>query len=260
MPTPEKAYDNSAFLHSEAARYLRVLCEYEEPKQRFLAQHVQHTIVFFGSARIHSAEVAQAQLAAAQSTGEIAHAHQALNLSRYYEQARQLARMLTAWSMERGGAHYYICSGAGPGIMEAANRGAAEVPGGQSIGLGISLPLEQSVNAYVTPELAFEFHYFFTRKYWFLNLCKALIIFPGGFGTLDELFETVTLAQTNKIPGKMPIVLFGSDYWDQVINLKAMVNLGTISAADLDLIHPANTVEEAFAYITLALAEQEQVG
>ncbi|WP_287127630.1 LOG family protein [Candidatus Cyanaurora vandensis] len=265
---PEKAYKNLAFLTSEEARAIRILCEYEEPKRRFAHQHVHNTIVFFGSARLSAPDEAQQRLSQAQANTEqnpgpvaqreLHQATTALRLSHYYTAARELARQLTAWSLKKySGYHYYICSGGGPGIMEAANRGAADVTGGKSIGLGISLPMEQGLNPWVTPELAFEFHYFFTRKYWFLNPCKALVIFPGGFGTLDELFETLTLVQTRKIQGKLPVVLFGKDYWQRVLNLEAMVEFGTISPEDLELTYPTDSVEDAFAYITHFLSVAE---
>ncbi|WP_218079376.1 LOG family protein [Anthocerotibacter panamensis] len=266
---PEKAYCNLSFLNSDAARNIRILCEYEEPKQRFLTEQVNNTIVFFGSARcIASAEAKAALELARQGVAqdpenetarkELDRAVAARRLSRYYDDARELAADLTAWSLKKyGGYHYYICSGGGPGIMEAANRGAADVPGGKSIGLGISLPHEQYINPWVTPELAFEFHYFFTRKYWFLNFCKAMVIFPGGFGTMDELFETLTLLQTSKIKGKLPIVLFGSSYWSKVLNLETMQEFGTITREDLALIYPTDSVPEAFTFITSFLMRAE---
>jgi uncharacterized protein (TIGR00730 family) len=264
----EKAYKNIGFLTSPAARHIRILTEYEEPRQRFLANGVHHTIVFFGSARIRSQEDAEARLhgvrerlshdaSDAEALAELPRAESGVKLARYYNQARELARRLTAWSIEKKGRHYYISTGGGPGIMEAGNRGAADVPGGKSVGLGISLPFEQGVNGWVTPELAFEFHYFFTRKYWFLYLAKALIVFPGGFGTLDELFETVTLVQTGKIKKKLPVILFGTEYWNDVINVKAMAKWGTISPGDIDLMYVTDSVEDAFNYLTKQLDDVE---
>ncbi len=262
MPQPPKAYRNLDFLTSEAARYIRILCEYEEPKQRFKDLQIERTIVFFGSARIQDQAAAEVNLTYAKDQLElhpddtdlkrlVSKALTGVRMSFYYEAARELAKRLTAWSLERPiHEQYYICSGAGPGIMEAANRGASEVAGGRSIGLGISLPLEQGNNEWVTPELAFEFHYFFTRKYWFLFPCQALVIFPGGFGTLDELFETLTLVQTRKIAHDLPIVLFGPEYWEKVINLQAMTEFGTIGIEDLSLIHITDSVDEAFQYLT----------
>ncbi|MEZ4238168.1 MAG: LOG family protein [Myxococcota bacterium] len=263
---PEKAYKNLEFLNSPAARHVRILCEYEEPRQRLLRHRVHHTIVFFGSARTRSGEdakqmVADARLAlerapddpvlqAAMRKAEIAD-----RMSRYYDEGRELSRRITEWSEARsGGRKFVITSGGGPGIMEAANRGASEAAGGRSMGLGISLPFEQGVNPYVTPDLAFEFHYFFTRKYWFLYLCKALVIFPGGYGTMDELFETLTLVQTGKIKKKLPILLYGTDYWNRVVNLEAMAEFGTISPEDVSLVHKANTVDDAFAWLVERLA------
>ena len=265
---PEKAYKNLDFLASPSARHIRILCEYEEPRQRFLKHGIHHTIVFFGSARTLSGEVARARLEEANASTEpdadareklVAKAELDLRMSRYYDEARELSRRLTEWSMEQdAGRHFLICSGGGPGIMEAANRGAQDVPGGRSLGLGISLPFEQGVNQYVTPELGFEFHYFFTRKYWFLYLCKALVIFPGGFGTLDELFETLTLVQTGKIKKKLPIILYGTEYWSKVLNIAAMPEFGTISPADIDLVHVTNDLEDAFEHLTRRLAHTPQ--
>jgi uncharacterized protein (TIGR00730 family) len=256
MPLPPKAYKNLDFIASPPARHIRILCEYEEPRQRFHKEAVHHTIVFFGSARIASTDACKARLEAATTPEETAKAELGLKMSRYYDEARELARRLTAWSTGRdSGRRFLICSGGGPGIMEAANRGASDVPGGRSVGLGISLPFEQGVNEYVTPELAFEFHYFFTRKYWFLYLCKALVIFPGGFGTLDELFETLTLVQTGKIKKKLPIILYGTAYWSKVLNVGAMAEFGTISLVDLDLIHMTDDLDDAYGYLVSRLED-----
>lgn len=266
---PEKAYKNLDFLNSPAARHIRILCEYEETRQRLLHERVNHTIVFFGSARTKSSEDAAAMKAEADAAiasrpddaeAQLAKrkADIAVRMARYYDEARELSRRITEWSMQREeGRQFLISSGGGPGIMEAANRGASEVEGGRSVGLGISLPFEQGVNQYVTEELAFEFHYFFTRKYWFLYTCKALVIFPGGFGTMDELFESLTLVQTGKIKKKLPVVLYGSDYWNKVINVEAMAEFGTISPGDIDLVHVSDDVEDAFDYLTNALVEAE---
>jgi len=269
---PEKAYKNLSFLNSPAARHIRILCEYEETRQRLMHERVHHTIVFFGSARTRSSDDAKQMLADAQQRlandpddegvqRDVRRAEIAVNMSRYYDDARELAKRVTAWSLGREeGRQYVISSGGGPGIMEAANRGASEVEGGRSVGLGISLPFEQGVNQYVTEELAFEFHYFFTRKYWFLYPCKALVIFPGGFGTMDELFETLTLVQTGKIKKELPIVLFGADYWSKVIDVAAMAEFGTISPEDLDLFHLTNDVDDAFRYLTERLAAADPSG
>ncbi len=265
---PEKAYKNLDFLASPSARHIRILCEYEEPRQRFLKEGVHHTIVFFGSARTLSSEVATARVEEARASSEpdeelrgkaLKKAELDLRMSRYYDEARELARRMTEWSMaQEPTRQFLISSGGGPGIMEAANRGAADVPGGKSVGLGISLPFEQGVNQYVTPELAFEFHYFFTRKYWFLYPCKALVIFPGGFGTLDELFETLTLVQTGKIKKKLPIILFGMEYWSKIIDIAAMAEFGTISPADIELVHITNSVDDAFEHLTRRLSHAPQ--
>jgi len=262
---PQKAYKNLEFLNSPAARHIRILCEYEEPRQRLMRYRVHHTIVFFGSARTRSGEEATRMLTDARAalahapddpvlTLAVRKAEIADRMSRYYDAARELAQRLTAWSTARtGGRKFVIASGGGPGIMEAANRGASEVPGGRSVGLGISLPFEQGVNPYVSPDLAFEFHYFFTRKYWFLYPCKALVIFPGGYGTLDELFETLTLVQTGKIKKRLPILLFGAEYWTRVLNLEAMAEFGTISPDDVKLVHKTDSVDDAFAWLVQEL-------
>ena len=272
---PPKAYKNLDFLNSPAARHIRIMCEYEEPRQRFLKSGVHHTIVFFGSARTRSSQDAAEHLAAVedrirgsanpkdpQLVAELERAQASKRMSRYYDDARALARKLTAWSMDRpSGRRYVVSSGGGPGIMEAANRGASDVPGGKSVGLGISLPFEQGVNDFVSEELAFEFHYFFTRKYWFLYPCKGMVIFPGGFGTLDELFETLTLVQTGKIKRRLPVVMFGNkDYWSRVLNLQAMAEFGTISAKDLDLVHMTDDVDDAFHHLVTAFESFEHAG
>ena len=230
MAKTQKAYKNLDFLHSPAGRTVRILCEYEEPRQRLRDQHIRDTIVVYGSARTQAG-------------------------TRFYEEARELSRRLTEWSMDNEAGRYVICTGGGPGIMEASNRGASEVDGGRSVGLGISLPFEEKVNTYVRPELAFEFHYFFMRKYWFMYLAKAAVIMPGGFGTLDELFESLTLRQTGKIKKPLPTVMYGTDYWRGVLNLQAMVDEGTIAQKDLDLVHWSDSVDDAFEYLTTVLVE-----
>jgi uncharacterized protein (TIGR00730 family) len=232
MPADESkaqvAYLDAAFLGSDAARPLRILAEYLEPLEAFRRKHIKDTIVFFGSARL-------------QEKGP---------LGRYYGEARTLARLITEWSLSLSASqgHHVVCSGGGGGIMEAANRGAADA-GGRSIGLNISLPHEQRPNPYITPGLVFEFHYFFMRKLWFAHLAKALVVFPGGFGTLDELTEIITLAQTKKIERKIPILLYGEAYWNEVINFKALLRHGVISAEDLGLFTFVNEPGEALAYL-----------
>ena len=269
MAITEKSYKNMNFLNSPEARTIRMLCEYEEPRKRLQQEGIENTIVFFGSARSVSSDEAQvalqeAQQAAAASPNDIAvqvaleRAQKGVKLSRYYDDTRELARRLTEWDMNRGGPKgYAVCTGGGPGMMEAANRGAADVPGGRSVGLGISLPFEEKVNTYVPDELAFEFHYFFMRKLWFLYHVKAMVIMPGGFGTMDELFETLTLRQTQKIKKPVPTVLYGTDYWDSVFNVESMIEWGTISAGDVDLMHHSNDVDDAFAFLTEHLEQIE---
>ena len=280
MPSPDKAYKNLDFLNSPPARHIRILCEYEEPRQRFRKHNVQDTIVFFGSARAKPLSEArdavahfERERARASATADIEqieqdlrHARRVEQLSHYYDETRELARRLTEWDMQRAAQRrYYVSTGGGPGIMEAANRGAADVEGGRSVGLGISLPFEENLNRFVTPELAFEFHYFFTRKYWFLYLAKAMVLCPGGFGTMDEFFETLTLRQTGKIKKPLPTVLLGWSYWDDIMDLKKMVDWGTISEKDLSLFHPTDSIDEAFDFLVTELealekAEQEGEG
>ncbi len=250
-----KAYKNEEFLGSKDARALRILSEYMEPESRFEELRVRDTIVFFGSARIPSREVAQAELEAAKASGgDVTKAEMRLHMSRYYEDTRELAKRLTTWSKALAGTdrRFVVCSGGGPGIMEAANRGASEAKG-ENIGLNISLPFEQSDNPYITRRLAFEFHYFFMRKYWFTYLSKALVVMPGGFGTLDEFMEVVTLVQTLKIKKRLPIVLFGTEYWDQVLHFEPMVKFGTISAEDLNLFFRTDSVDEAYKFLVTEL-------
>jgi hypothetical protein len=251
------AYLDREFLDSEEARPIRILAEYLEPLRRFRVQNIQDTVVFFGSARIHSREHAEAALArlmhrltgtaAADSDEGVIRGRKAVEWSRYYEDARELARLLTTWSRELGAPHhrFVVTSGGGPGIMEAANRGAKEA-GGKTVGLNIKLPYEQGPNRYITEGLHFEFHYFFMRKFWFAYLAKALVIFPGGFGTLDEMFEILTLMQTEKLAKQIQVILYGADYWDRILDLDPMVEWGAISPHDLRLLQRADTPAEAF--------------
>lgn len=254
---PARAYRDPEFMNSPEARGLRILAEYMEPQDRFDEFNIKDTILFFGSARLLPRDEAERRLQAAEAGGgDLIKANTDLKMSRYYEETRELARRLTEWSkdLKDQGRRFVICSGGGPGIMEAANRGASEAKG-ENIGLGISLPKEQGVNPYVTRKLAFEFHYFFTRKFWFLYLAKAMVIMPGGFGTLDEFFEGLTLIQTRKMNKKMPIILYGSEFWDKVINLQALVEFGTISREDLDLFQVIDNVDDAYDIITRDLEE-----
>lgn len=262
-----KAYKNPAFMKSRDARVIRILAEYLEPEARFRDHNIKDTIVFFGSARVIDGERAREHYELwkkryeehpdEEHRKELERAERDLKMSRYYDEARELARLLTAWSKELRNSHhrFIICSGGGPGIMEAANRGASDVPGGISIGMNISIPMEQDSNDFITPELNFEFHYFFMRKFWFIYLAKALVVFPGGFGTMDEMWEVLTLIQTGKLQKKMPVVLYGEDYWKKVINFDFMVEEGTINREDLDLFKFANTPQEAFEYLRDKLTE-----
>ncbi len=256
------AYENGEFLHSRDARVLRIQAEYLEPETRFKNFNIKDTIVFFGSARTKSRHQAQAALSEAKKANalpaEIKKAERDLKMSRYYEEARTLANQLTTWSKDLGQdgdeRRCVVCTGGGPGIMEAANRGASEAKG-LNIGLNISLPFEQYDNPYITRHLGFEFHYFFMRKFWFIYLAKVVVVFPGGFGTLDELFEVITLDQTGKLSMPIKIVLFGKDYWNDIINFEALAEYGTISPEDLEMMHVTDTVEDAYQYIIKELTE-----
>jgi uncharacterized protein (TIGR00730 family) len=250
------AYHDETFLDSTDARPIRILAEYLDPLRRFRQENIQDTVVFFGSARVHSRQKAERALLRLTNPGArkrdghaalLKRGRKAVEWSRYYEDARKLAHRLTEWSMSLEEAHrrFVVCSGGGPGIMEAANRGAFEA-GGKTIGLNIRLPFEQGPNRYITKGLHFEFHYFFMRKFWFAYLAKALVIFPGGFGTLDEMFEFLTLAQTQKLSKKLLVVLYGSEYWDAVLDVEPLVEWGAIEERDLALLRRVNTTDEAF--------------
>jgi uncharacterized protein (TIGR00730 family) len=278
---PPLAYENSEFLNSPDGRLLRILAEYQEPMSRFRRERIQDTVVFFGSARFRALDVANSELELLANTGsaqpapedeqpatmeeiqrgeatklQLKRAEAAVEMARYYEDARALAGMMASWAKTLPGRRhrFVVTSGGGPGIMEAANRGAFEV-GAKTIGLNIKLPFEQHPNPYITPELNFDFHYFFMRKYWFAYLAKALVVFPGGFGTLDEMFELLTLAQTKKLAKKITVVVYGPDYWKQVINLELLAEKGAIGTGDLDLFKFADTPEEAFAILKQGLTE-----
>jgi len=238
LPRPPLAYKNEEFLNGPDSRPLRIISEYLEPLSHFRRQRIRDTIVFFGSARIKEDSP----------------------LGQYYKDARTLAAMVTGWAktFRERTYRYVVCSGGGPGIMEAANRGAMDVHG-KTIGLNIGLPFEQFPNDYITNELSFEFHYFFMRKFWFAYLAKALVVFPGGFGTMDELFEILTLVQTKKLAKKMTIILYGSAFWKEIVNFEALVKYETISAEDLKLFHFADTPESAMEILRETLTEQETV-
>ncbi len=254
---PIEAYHNEAFLNSPNARALRILSEYLEPQSRFERYKLDDTIVFMGSARTISREQAEQELRAAEGgSGDLEQARRRLQLSQYYEDARDLAARLTHWSkgLDDPERRFVVCTGGGPGIMEAANRGASEAKG-VNVGLTISIPAEEFDNTYVTRGLSFHFHYFFMRKFWFAYLAKALIVFPGGFGTLDELFEILTLLQTRKIRKHLPMVLFGTRYWKEIIDFDALIHHGMIDAADLGIFHRTDSVDDAFQFITSRLTE-----
>ena len=263
------AYENKRFLNSPDGRVLRILSEYLEPLARFRRERIQDTIVFLGSARFHSRSQAEqslqllerpgsAKLAPEEEQLRIRRAKADVEMAGYYEDARKLAFKITQWTqtINQQGHRFVVCTGGGPGIMEAANRGASEA-GGRTIGLNINLPFEQVPNPYITPNLNFEFHYFFMRKLWFAYLAKALVVFPGGFGTFDELFELLTLSQTDKMAKRMCIVVYGKEYWDRVVNFQALVDAGTISPKDLQLFHWASTPEQAFELLKTELTKYQ---
>ena len=279
------AYENSNFLNSPDGRTIRILSEYTEPLSRFRRERIQDTVVFFGSARFRGSEEAAHELELLENTGSVKPAPEeeqpasppeivagtatdlqrkravaAVQMARYYEDARRLAFMLTAWAktIPSRRHRFVVTSGGGPGIMEAANRGAYEA-GGKTVGLNIRLPFEQFPNPYITPALNFEFHYFFMRKLWFAYLSKALVVFPGGFGTLDEMFEVLTLAQTQKLAKKITVVIYGPEYWKKVFNLDVLVDTGAISPKDLDLLQFADTPEQAFEMLRNGLTQNHLV-
>jgi len=260
------AYQNEPFINSPDGRILRMLAEYQEPLARFRREQIQDTVVFFGSARFQGRKDAADALAkleenhsaspAEQFQKDLKLAQASIDMARYYEDARQLAHMLTKWSIGIPARRhrFVVTTGGGPGIMEAANLGAHEA-GGKTIGLNIQLPFEQYPNPYITPTLNFQFHYFFMRKFWFAYLAKGLVIFPGGFGTMDELFEILTLAQTDKLAKKILVIIYGSEYWNKIINFQAFVDAGTVSAEDLDLFKVVDKPQEAFEFLRDGLTQ-----
>jgi uncharacterized protein (TIGR00730 family) len=266
MARPLKAYKDPDFINSPAARSVRLLSEYLSPYRRFRQEKVRDTIVFFGSARAIPKEQAERDYlrlrdaavdpANQVTPGTLEAARVQLELGRYYDEAVELSRLLTVWSLALASTshRFVVCSGGGPGIMEAANLGS-HLAGGNSIGLNISLPMEQTPNPYISQSLNFDFHYFFMRKYWFVYLAKALIVFPGGFGTMDELWELLTLIQTGKITKKMVVLLYGRPYWNEVVDFKAMVRWGTISPTDLEIFQYADSPAEAFEIVRTGLEE-----
>ncbi|HAY34902.1 MAG TPA: TIGR00730 family Rossman fold protein [Ignavibacteria bacterium] len=262
-----KAYHDLNFLNSPQARDIRILTEYKEPLERFRVQKIFNTVVFFGSARTLPRKTALKNLKEVKTKiknagkistilkRELKNAETNLMMSKYYEETVELAQMMTEWAMGLGKPHkYVVCSGGGPGIMEAANKGAMKAKG-LSIGLNISLPFEQYPNPYITPDLNFEFHYFFMRKFWFAYPAKALVIMPGGFGTLDELMEILTLVQTKKLRKKITVVIYGKEFWDKIINMEMLAELNVISPEDLKLFKFVNTPKEAFDYLTKELTK-----
>ncbi|HEY6764770.1 MAG TPA: TIGR00730 family Rossman fold protein [Candidatus Sulfotelmatobacter sp.] len=268
QPAP-LAYRNEAFLNSPDGRLLRIISEYQEPLARFRREQIQDTVVFFGSARFQGSAAAKNSLTAleqnalshAERERELKRAQTGIDMARYYEDARRLAFLLTEWSIQIPARRrrFVVTTGGGPGIMEAANLGAHEA-GGKTIGLNIHLPFEQNPNTYITPSLNFQFHYFFMRKFWFAYLAKALVIFPGGFGTMDEFFEILTLAQTDKLAKKILVLIYGREYWNRIINFQAFVDAGTVSPQDLNLFHFADTPEEGFEFLRDGLTKHHLGG
>ena len=260
------AYKNEQFLGSPDGRILRILSEYVEPLARFRREQIQDTVVFFGSARFQSRAAAKEKLAELETIGAQLPDHEferckknalaAMDMARYYEDARRLAFLLSKWSIHIPARRrrFVVTTGGGPGIMEAANLGAQEA-GAKTIGLNIALPFEQMPNPHISPSLNFEFHYFFMRKFWFAYLSKALVIFPGGFGTMDEFFEILTLAQTQKLAKKILVVVYGSEYWNRLFNFQTMVDAGTISAEDLELFKIVDSPEEGFEFLREGLTK-----
>jgi uncharacterized protein (TIGR00730 family) len=265
---PKAPHENTTFMQSTPARPIRILAEYLHPLAQLKKEGIGDTVVMFGSARIESHETAAARYTRLKEMNltrmnplrrkehhlALRRAKSALEMSRYYEEARQLSHKLTTWALSLGPRprRFVVCSGGGPGIMEAANRGAYEA-GGKSIGLSIELPHEQFANPYISHELSFNFHYFFMRKLWFAQIAKALIVFPGGFGTMDELWEMMTLSQTGKMPKHTLILIYGRKYWNDVLNLRAMVRWGTIEQREFDQLQFADNVDEAFEVIRAGL-------
>jgi len=253
------AYENQQFLNSPDGRILRIMSEYAEPLARFRREQIQDTVVFFGSARFLSSEEAsraRQNVPASADGAALKFAQAAIDMARYYEDARRMAFLLSEWAgnIPARRKRFVVTTGGGPGIMEAANRGAREA-GAKTVGLNIHLPFEQYPNPYITPSLNFDFHYFFMRKFWFAYLAKALVIFPGGFGTLDELFEILTLAQTQKLAKKILVVIYGREYWERLINFQAMIDAGTIAASDLELFKIVDSPEEGFEYLKEGLTQ-----
>jgi len=264
----QKAYNNLDFLNSPSARTIRVLTEMVEPAERLRKQHIRNTVVMFGSARTLPKAIALKNLQTVEKSikfnrkvtkkvkAALERAQHDLVMSKYYEDAANLSFKLTKWFNEsvNKDKRFVVCSGGGPGIMEAANLGAKKAKG-KSIGLNINLPMEQYPNLYQTEEISFEFHYFFIRKFWFFYLAKALIVFPGGYGTLDELFELLTLIQTGKSKKYMPVLLFGQDFWEELINFKALTKWGVVDESDLKMFHVFSDVESSFQFIKKELSK-----
>jgi len=267
-PIP-KAYENEEFVNSSDGRILRMLSEYLQPKSKFRKHKIMDTIVFFGSARLKSEKESRAAYnkikkmnpKSAKFAQELRSAQSMIDMSRYYEDAVELSRRLTEWSLnlETNANRFIVCTGGGPGVMEAANKGAKKA-GGYSVGLNINIPFEQFVNKYVTPDLSFEFHYFFMRKFWFAYLSKAFIIFPGGFGTMDECFEIITLVQTEKIKKKLLVVVYDDKYWNSVFNFNVLVEKGMISESDLKLFNFCSSVDEVFEKVVKHLQKHYSRG
>jgi uncharacterized protein (TIGR00730 family) len=257
----EKAYHNHEFLNSPDARAIRMMCEFQEPFTRLAREKINSTVVFFGSARLKPKDELEARIAQLEkeidkesnsdpaAARELRGCRRLISMARYYEDARELSKMLTQWAATLDdGREFLICSGGGGGIMEAANRGASDA-GGKTIGFNISLPMEQQPNDYISPDLNFEFHYFFMRKFWFMILSRALVIFPGGFGTMDEMMEMLTLIQTEKVVTNFPVILYGSSYWKSVVNFDKLIETGVIDEEDMKIFKFCDSPEEALEFL-----------
>lgn len=253
---PLISYYDSLFLESDAARQVRLLSEYIAPQEVFNKEKIKNTIVFFGSARTLSTKDVESQIQETSDAQQLKKLNRLKKLAKYYDEAQVLAQRLSKWMNHLHHEGYAICTGGGPGIMEAGNRGADDL-GTPSIGLNIKLPFEQHPNPYITDSLNFQFRYFFIRKFWFLHLARAIVVFPGGFGTLDELFEVLTLVQTKKYPKNTPIVLYGSEFWKGLIQWDHLVETGMIDEEDLSLFKYSDSIDETYEYITQILEEQD---
>ena len=255
---PQLSYLNTKFLESDAGRQVRILSEFRAPGVVLEEAGIDNTIVMFGSARTIGTKDLKKKLKTAKDPKEIKRLEKLSKVAEYYDAAHMLAKLFGNWIKKHKESRYAICTGGGPGIMEAGNRGAHDA-GVPSTGFNIKLPYEQHANPYIDPEANLQFRYFFIRKFWFMFKARALIVFPGGFGTLDELFETLTLIQTNKLHNKVPVVLFGEEYWSTLLNWDFLVDTGMINPEDLKIFHMTSDIGDAYAYVTQRLEQHEKL-